>query len=63
MAQARRNRRPLLQVDTRPLPVQADIDALGIALCDLIDNALKHGGDTAQMTVHFNGQTLRAGGR
>ena len=59
MAQAQRNRRPLLQVDARQPPVQADIDALGIALRDLIDNALKRGGDNARVTVHFDGQTVR----
>ncbi len=58
-AEAQRSGRLLLQVDTRPLPVQADIDALGIALRNLIDNALKHGGDNARVTVHIDGQTLR----
>jgi len=58
-AEAQRSGRLLLQVDARPLPVQADIDALGIALRNLIDNALKHGGENARVTVHIDGQTLR----
>ena len=47
------------QVHGQPLPVQGDTDALGIALRNLIDNALKHGGDEARVTVHIDGQTLR----
>ena len=39
--------------------MQADIDALGIALRNLIDNALKHGGENPRVTVHIDGQTLR----
>ena len=46
-AEAQRSGRLLLQVEAQPLPVQADIDALGIALRNLIDNALKHGGNEA----------------
>ena len=46
-AEAQRSGRLLLQVDAQPLPVQGDIDALGIALRNLIDNALKHGGNEA----------------
>lgn len=58
-AEAQRSGRLLLQVDARPLPVQGDIDALGIALRNLIDNALKHGGNEARVTVHIDGQCLR----
>jgi two-component system OmpR family sensor kinase len=58
-AEAQRSGRLHLRVDAQPLPVKADIDALGIALRNLIDNALKHGGDDAQVTVHVDGQTLR----
>jgi two-component system OmpR family sensor kinase len=58
-AEAQRNGRLRLQVDARPLPVRADIDALGIALRNLIDNALKHGGDDAGVTLHVDGQALR----
>ena len=53
-AEAQRSGRLLLQVEAQPLPVQADIDALGIALRNLIDNALKHGGNEALAQVcHF----------
>ena len=48
-----------LQSHGQPMPVQGDIDALGIALSNLIDNALKHGGDEAAVAVHIEGQTLR----
>ena len=57
--EAQRNGRLLLQVDVQPLPVQGDIDALGIALRNLFDNALRHGGDAARVTVHIDGQCLR----
>lgn len=40
-------------------PVRGDIDALGIALRNLIDNALKHGGPAATVTVLVSGQRVR----
>lgn len=41
-----------LRVEAGPVvTVAADTDALGIALRNLIDNALKHGGPAAQVTV------------
>ena len=46
------------QVHGQPLPVQGDTDALGIALRNLIDNALKHGGDAATVTVRVEGRRL-----
>ena len=54
-----RSGRLRLQSHGQPMPVQGDIDALGIALSNLIDNALKHGGDEAAVAVHIEGQTLR----
>ena len=54
-----RSGRLRLQSHGQPMPVQGDIDALGIALRNLIDNALKHGGDEATVAVHIEGQTLR----
>ena len=47
-----------LQVAGQPLPVRGDIDALGIALRNLIDNALKHGGSAAQVCVRVQGHQL-----
>lgn len=40
-----------LDAQVPPCLVQGDIDALGIALRNLIDNALKHGGPGASVTV------------
>lgn len=40
------------------VPVHGDIDALGIALRNLIDNALKHGGSASQVVVTVSGQQL-----
>ena len=58
-SEALRSGRLRWQVHGQPLPVHGDVDALGIALRNLIDNALKHGGDRALVTVHIAGQTLR----
>jgi two-component system OmpR family sensor kinase len=48
--------RERLRVEVRgtPPPVLGDVDAIGIALRNLIDNALKHGGDKAWVTVSVN---------
>lgn len=46
-AEARRQERLQIEFRGAPVPIQGDIDALGIALRNLIDNALKHGGDAA----------------
>jgi len=45
--------RDRLRVEVRgaPAPILGDVDAIGIALRNLIDNALKHGGDKAWVTV------------
>lgn len=57
--EAQRSGRLQLRVNGRPLPVQGDIDALGIALRNLIDNALKHGGDESTVKVCITGQRLQ----
>ena len=57
--EALRSGRLRLRVHGQPLPVQGDVDALGIAPRNLIDNALKHGGGAAAVTVHIAGKTLR----
>lgn len=46
-----RRSRLRVQVGPQPAQVQGDIDALGIALRNLIDNALRHGGPCAQVEV------------
>ncbi len=48
---------PPLSAEGRPLPVQAlgDMDALGIALRNLIENGLEHGGAGARVTVRITG--------
>lgn len=48
---ALRHGRLALQVHGDGAPVHGDIDALGIALRNLIDNALKHGGEQASVVV------------
>jgi two-component system OmpR family sensor kinase len=50
-AEARRQGRLHIEVQGDHEPIQGDIDALGIALRNLIDNALKHGGDSADVTL------------
>jgi two-component system OmpR family sensor kinase len=41
-----------IHVEVQPLePIEGDIDALGIALRNLIDNALKHGGEQARVRI------------
>lgn len=47
-----------IEVQGAPPPVQGDVDALGIALRNLIDNALKHGGAQARVTVEVGPQRL-----
>jgi len=56
---ALRSGRLRCQVLSQPLPVRGDVDALGIALRNLIDNALKHGGDGNVVTVQVKQQQLR----
>lgn len=58
-AEAQRSGQLQLRVQGPCPPVRGDIDALGIALRNLIDNALKHGGPAATVTVLVNGQCLR----
>ncbi len=58
-SEASRSGQLALQVRGRSVPVQGDIDALGIALRNLIDNALKHGGSAAQVRVVVSGQQLQ----
>ena len=50
-AAERRAGRLRLQVPAGPLPLQGDVDALAIALRNLIDNALRHGGPAARVDV------------
>jgi two-component system OmpR family sensor kinase len=57
-AKAQRSGQLQLHVQGLPTPVRSDIDALGIALRNLIDNALKHGGDAARVVVRVQGQSL-----
>ncbi len=55
---AQRSGRLQLLVQGQPATVRGDIDALGIALRNLIDNALKHGGETGKVTVRVQGPSL-----
>lgn len=57
-SEASRSGQLALHVQGRPVPVRGDIDALGIALRNLIDNALKHGGSATQVRVRVCGQRL-----
>jgi two-component system OmpR family sensor kinase len=57
-SEASRSGQLALQVQGPPVPVRGDIDALGIALRNLIDNALKHGGSATQVRVRVCGQRL-----
>ncbi|GCL64929.1 sensor histidine kinase [Pseudaquabacterium pictum] len=57
-AEATRSGQLQLQVRGPSVPVSGDIDALGIALRNLIDNALKHGGSASQVVVTVAGQQL-----
>lgn len=57
--QSRDQRRALrLITDTTPAPVLGDIDALGIALRNLIENALKHAGPDATTLVQVRPDEL-----
>lgn len=58
-AEAQRSGQLQLRVLGPCPPVQGDIDALGIALRNLIDNAIKHGGTGATVTLLVSGQNLR----
>jgi len=40
-----------VEVRGKPAPILGDVDAIGIALRNLIDNALKHGGEKTWVTV------------
>lgn len=57
-ADAQRAGRLRLLVQGRPQPVAGDLDALGIALRNLIDNALRHGGDRAAVSVRVGDGVL-----
>ncbi len=57
-AEAQSEGRLQLLVQGAPIPVEGDIDALGIALRNLIDNALKYGGAAAKVTVRIEGQKV-----
>ncbi len=57
-SEAKRSGQLQLQVRNAALPVGGDVDALGIALRNLIDNALKHGGSATRVTVTVSGQQL-----
>ena len=58
-ADARRQDRLRVEVHGDPVPVSGDVDALGIALRNLIANALTHGGDAARVCVHVGDRSLR----
>ncbi len=47
-----------LEVSGTPVTVLGDIDAIGIALRNLIDNALKHGGQSSWITVLVEGTAV-----
>ena len=57
-AEARRAGRLRLQVEADPVHVEGDLDALGIALRNLVDNALKHGGETGLVTIRIDAAAL-----
>lgn len=57
-AEARRQGRLRVEIRGEHLPIHGDIDALGIALRNLIDNAIKHGGDSASVTLIVEALTL-----
>ncbi|MEK8050412.1 ATP-binding protein [Ideonella sp. DXS22W] len=57
-ADAQRDGRLRLAVRDIPATVRGDIDALGIALRNLIDNALKHSGPAGQVTVRLDGAEI-----
>lgn len=40
-----------VEVRGKPMPILGDVDAIGMALRNLIDNALKHGGEKSWVTV------------
>ena len=50
-AEAVTSERVRVEVSGKPAGVIGDVDAIGIALRNLIDNALKHGGEQAWITV------------
>ncbi len=50
-AEARRQGRLRIEIQGDQAPIQGDIDALGIALRNLLDNALKHGGTSAAVRL------------
>lgn len=53
-ADARHGGRVHVHASVDQLHVQGDIDALGIALRNLVDNALKHGGESGPVAVHVD---------
>lgn len=57
-ADARPGGRLRVEVDGMPGTVEGDVDALGIALRNLVDNALKHGGPEAQVVVRVAARRL-----
>lgn len=57
-AEARRAGRLRLQIEADPVHVEGDLDALGIALRNLVDNALKHGGDAGLVTIRIDATAL-----
>jgi two-component system OmpR family sensor kinase len=56
--EARRTGRLHLESSAESVVVHGDIDALGIALRNLIDNALKHGGSHAQVVLRIDSSGL-----
>ena len=53
-AEARRQGRLRIEIQGDQAPIQGDIDALGIALRNLLDNALKHGGTSAAVRLQVD---------
>ncbi|WP_088282129.1 ATP-binding protein [Ideonella sp. A 288] len=55
---ARRAGRLQLQGASEPIEIEGDIDALGIALRNLVDNALKHSGDSGPVILRVAPQAV-----
>ena len=57
-SEARRAGRLRLQVQADPVHIEGDLDALGIALRNLVDNALKHGSPAGEVTIRIEANAL-----
>lgn len=56
--EACRQQRLRIDANATPQPVLGDVDALGIALRNLVDNALKHGGPQATVVIAVGADSL-----